>query len=170
MKLAGRICQISLGCCYSLKLDQANDVYTIGDSRRGELTEKERFTWKKVAGLDGKRVIKIQCGHACSAILTDDGVYAMGNDLFGDGRRNMATKIELPDVIDISLTFAHILAMTTTGQVFAWGRNRFLDSGTCGVGTSSIVDKPTRVSFPDDVTVVEISAGHLHSIFTCKKK
>ena len=120
-----------------------------------------------MAGLDGKRVIKIQCGVQCSAILTDDGVYAMGRNLFGKQyeKRNTPTKIDLPNVMDISLKAGHILAKTTSQQVFAWGMN---GKGQCGVGANTHVEKPTRVPIPDGV-VVDIEAGWEHSIFTCKK-
>ena len=123
-----------------------------------------------MTGLDGKRVIKIQCGFECSAILTDDGVYAMGTDLCGGETRSMPTKIELPDEIDdISIGEAHILAKTTTGQVFAWGSNSEDCAGACGVGTNSDVEKPIRVQLPDNVVVVDISAGKKYSIIKCTK-
>ena len=173
-----RICQINVGWDHALMLDEANEVYAIGNNECGQLGLDDftpRSTWTKVPGLDGKRVIKIQCGSECSALLTDDGVYAMGYNLFGmmpDNkelpiRKLTPTKIELPDVTDISLGINHILAMTTTGQVFAWGWNSEAAAGACGVGTSSDVGKPTRVLLPDDVTALSISAGSLHSIIKC---
>ena len=128
-----------------------------------------KSTWTKLPGLDGKRVIKIQCGGECSAILTDDGVYAMGSTLSSGAILHTPTRIELPDVVDISLGAYHILAKTANGQVYAGGDNKSA-RGACGVGTISHIDKPTRVPFPDDVTVLDISAGRFHSIFTCKRK
>jgi len=171
-KLDGRFCHINVGCQHALMLDESNEVYAIGENAYGELGVNDwtrRSTWTKVVGLDGQRVIKIQCGYLCSAILTDDGVYAMAHlgTLGSIRNKNTPTKIKLPNVADISLSASHILAKTTAGQVFAWGLN---GAGKCGIGTSSHVDKPTRVQLPDDVTVVKVSAGCEHSIFTCKKK
>ena len=118
-----------------------------------------------MTGLNGER----QCGSTCSAILTDRGLYAMGNRLFGavNEKRNTPTKIALENVIDISLKYGHILAKTTKG-VFAWGWNGY---GQCGVDSNAHqIQEPTRVQIQDGFVVLDISAGFHHSILKCQLK
>ena len=171
-KLDRKVCVIEVGRNHALMLDEANDVYSIGVNDWGKLglgDETRRSTWTKVTGLDGERVIKIQCGAHCSAILTDRGLYAMGAQLFGaaNEHRNTPTKIKLENVIDISLKYFHILAKTRTG-VFAWGWNL---EGRCGVDSNEDqIEAPTRVQVPDEFVVLDISAGCTHSILKCKLK
>ena len=70
-------------------------------------------------------------------------------------------------VVDVALAVgsrprdSHILALTASGAVYAWGTN---DLGQLGLGHTTAVAKPTRVvGLPASDPVVEISAGGLTS-------
>ena len=155
-------------------LDNDNGVYAIGDNGDGCLGlghEQRRASWTKVNGLDeSEKVIKIQAGENCSAILTHKALYVFGCILFGEmnNKTNTPTKIPLQNVIKISLTNLHILALTKDGKLFAWGDN---EDGQCGVGSNDDQIKiPTRVPIPEEYNVDDISAGFGHSMIKCTAK
>ncbi|WP_019030842.1 RCC1 domain-containing protein [Salinispora arenicola] len=55
----------------------------------------------------------------------------------------------------------HTLALTSTGTVLAWGRNRF---GQLGDETNTSRVTPVTVSLPPNTTITDIAAGHSHSL------
>nr|WP_307936461.1 Ig-like domain repeat protein [Salinispora arenicola] len=55
----------------------------------------------------------------------------------------------------------HSLALTSTGTVLAWGRNRF---GQLGDETNTSRVTPVTVSLPPNTTITDIAAGHSHSL------
>ena len=137
-----------------------NNVYANGCN--GDDVKKKNLPWTKVSNLRGN-VIKIQCGLNVSAILTTVGVYTMG-DKFGGVTPQL---VELANVTDISMKNMHILALTTSGEVYAWGDNSF---GQCGVGSNDDwIDTPTRVIVDEPTSNTEdynicISAGRNYSL------
>ncbi|WP_338037175.1 hypothetical protein [Natronosporangium hydrolyticum] len=64
-------------------------------------------------------------------------------------------------VTQVAAGSAHSLALTTTGQVLAWGANGF---GQLGDGTNDSDVVPVEVSQPGGLTVSAIAAGSVHSL------
>lgn len=160
---------ISLGAFHALTITDDDEVHAIGDNSDGELGVgdlKKRSTWTKVIQLTG-RVIKVQCGSFCSAILTTTGVFTLGVDEFGGDTPKLV--IELGSMVaDISLKNAHILALTSNGELYAWGSNW---CGACGVGLSDgDIEKPTRVRGTKAYHIRQISAGCDYSLIRCTRK
>ena len=103
-------------------------------------------------------------GVSRSAILTTSGVYTMGTD-FGGATPQL---IELASVTDISMKWQHILALTSSGELYAWGRNF---KRACGVESSDEqISKPTRVRGIEDYQILQISAGTHYSLLRCTLK
>jgi len=65
----------------------------------------------------------------------------------------------LTSIVQISLTYSHVLALKSDGTVWAWGGNR---SGELGDGTR--VAKTTPIQIPNLNSVVAVSAGGSHSL------
>lgn len=66
-------------------------------------------------------------------------------------------------VAAVSAGLAHSLALTHSGQVFAWGDT---GSGQCGAPAPQVmILTPRRFSFFDGRVVVQVAAGQLHSAF-----
>ena len=98
---------------------------------------------------------QIQCGWECSAILTDSAVYVMGGYLKSGDNFNVPKRVELENIVAISLRRDHILALDTNGAVFSWGVN---SNGKCGVDSGADqIEKPTRVLIPAKYAVIQCS-------------
>lgn len=163
---------ISIGFSHALMIDYVDDVYAIGVNIHGELglgDKKDRTSWTKVYNLTG-RVIKVQCGIWRSAILTTTGVFTMGGIHRDQHKRSdfawvAPQLIKLANVADISMTWDHILALTTSGELYAWGYN---NRSQCGVvSRSDPIKKPKRVGGIEDYKILQMSAGSQFSLFRC---
>jgi len=101
-------------------------------------------------------------------LLENGDIYGLGDNyagVLGDGtttsRSNFVKVQSAPsNVIDISVGYSHVLALTSTGEVYAWGYNYY---GQLGNGTTTSSYTPVKVTgLPNDV--IAISAGSYHSL------
>jgi alpha-tubulin suppressor-like RCC1 family protein len=116
------------------------------------------------------KITSVRAGCFHTLALTSTGhVLAWGSNAsgeLGDGTRFRATpvKVHIPAGTTIKAILAgcfHSLALTTTGQVLAWGVNT---NGELGNGTTTDSHIPVPVSLPTGTTVKAISAGQAHSL------
>ncbi|SCE96273.1 Ig-like domain repeat protein [Micromonospora marina] len=123
----------------------------------------------------GVTITAIASGGANSMALTSTGtVLAWGNNYYGQlgnnvfgGISDVPVPVKLPAGVTITAIAAgsgHSLALTSTGAVLAWGRNRSgqLGIGTSGPGTDSSV--PVPVILQPRTTVTALSGGYEHSL------
>lgn len=108
-------------------------------------------------------------------VLLEDGtVWAFGyggQGLLGQGSTsNSATPVQVKFPAGTKVTAlsmnsrglsttdgdASALALTSAGDVYAWGANR---GGQLGVGTTSTTTVPTRVTFPGGARIASVAAG-----------
>src|SRR5699024_2316989 len=78
------------------------------------------------------------------------------------------------NIVDVSCSEDHVVAICSQGRAYAWGRNRH---GKLGVklGPDSTVRKPTRVCLPDTVRLKQVVCGpdatafldHSHQLWLC---
>jgi alpha-tubulin suppressor-like RCC1 family protein len=114
----------------------------------------------------GTKVTQVRAGCIHTLALTSRGQVlawgANGDGQLGDGTTtssNVPVKVKIPrgtKVTSVRAGCVFSLALTSTGQVLAWGDN--LD-GQLGDGTTSNSDTPVRVRLPAGTTVTAISAG-----------
>ncbi|WP_018215601.1 RCC1 domain-containing protein [Salinispora vitiensis] len=99
-----------------------------------------------------------------------DTILAWGDNLYGqlgDGTRadhGTPMPVSLPPgttVTGIATGDNHSLALTSTGTVLGWGRNRF---GQLGDETKTSRTAPVAVNLPPSTTVTAIAAGRSHSL------
>jgi len=117
----------------------------------------------------GTTVTAVAGGYQHSLALTSTGqVLAWGWNPYGqlgDGTTITSTvpvAVSLPSgttVTAIAAGFVHSLALTSTGQVLAWGSNTL---GQLGNGTNTSSSIPVAVSLPSGTTVTAIAAGGSH--------
>ncbi len=119
----------------------------------------------------GIRFRSVAAGGAHALGLTTGGeVEAWGANAegqLGDGTRtesDVPVAVAAPDGVTFSAIAAgssHSLALTTTGQVYAWGSNLL---GQLGDGSTTDSEVPAPIDAPDGVTFTAIAAGGDHSL------
>jgi len=104
------------------------------------------------------------------ALSSTGAVFAWGWNIagqLGNGSRNgsdVPVKVRLPGgtkVTGIAAGFAHNLAVTSTGAVYAWGKNF---NGELGDGSTTDSDVPVTVNLPAGTKVTAVAAGAEHSL------
>jgi alpha-tubulin suppressor-like RCC1 family protein len=89
------------------------------------------------------------------------------NGQLGDGATGTSdtpVAVKLPagtTVASVRAGGKHSLALTSAGQVLAWGHN---SAGQLGDGTTIDRHTPLKVKLPQGTTVIAISAGGVHSL------
>ncbi|MBQ8310812.1 MAG: hypothetical protein IJX80_07360 [Clostridia bacterium] len=61
----------------------------------------------------------------------------------------------------VSVGINFVLALNTSGEIYAWGNN---DNGTLGNNSTVSASHPTKVSTPDGKVFTQISAGEKHAL------
>jgi alpha-tubulin suppressor-like RCC1 family protein len=69
-------------------------------------------------------------------------------------------------IVAVSVGYAHMLALSDEGRVYAWGRNFY---GQLGVGDHKDKPSPQLISFLQEEQVVEVNAGQYHSLAVTAK-
>jgi alpha-tubulin suppressor-like RCC1 family protein len=148
------IVQVAAGGSHSLALGEDGRVYSWGDNQVSQLG---RSTLPLALGIAPQqvvfpptatgKVVEIAAAGSFSAARMDDGtVWAWGYNLYGQcGSPSPTpvlgepTQVKLPDhtpflASKISLGTMHVLALSTTGELWAWGWNEKAQLGLSTVG------------------------------------
>ncbi len=185
----GPVTQVAAGAFHTLVLTSSGQLYAFGDNREGQLgnatnieTEKPNPT-PTLVSLPGEigPVTQIAAGADHSLALTSSGqLYAFGDN--ETGQLGNATNVETekpnptPTVVSlpgevgpvtlIAAGESHSLAVTSSGQLYAFGYNRYGQLGNAtNIGTPKPTPTPTLVSLPGEVGVpTQIAAGAVHSL------
>ncbi|HET7013707.1 MAG TPA: hypothetical protein VFI65_07350 [Streptosporangiaceae bacterium] len=164
-----RVTSVAAGVAHTLALTSGGGVFGWGDNFQGEVGDgstKVRHVPVPVKLPAGVKVSQIGAGCYDSIALTSKaGVLAWGRNDFGelgDGTRTdqvLPVPVKLPKgtkATAVSAGCYFSLALTSTGQVLAWGRN---DSGQLGNGKTANSRRPVLVKFPAGVKIKSIWAG-----------
>ena len=103
------------------------------------------------------------------ALSSTGGVFAWGWNIVGQLCNGRTTGSDLPvkaklsgtKVVAIAAGFAHSVAVTSTGAVFACGKN---DDGELGDGGTTDSDVPVKVDLPVGTKVTAVAAGAGHNL------
>jgi alpha-tubulin suppressor-like RCC1 family protein len=169
------ITAVSGGAAFSLALTSTGQVLAWGSNAAGQLgngsTTPSSSTPVRVALPAGTTVTAISAGGSHGLAVTSTGrVLAWGSNIGGQLGNGTTTgsstpvAVSLPagtTVTGVSGGGLHSLALTSTGQVLAWGFN---GSGQLGNGTTTSSTVPVAVSLPAGTTVTAVSAGNAHSL------
>ncbi|XP_012936715.1 E3 ubiquitin-protein ligase HERC2 [Aplysia californica] len=175
--LAGqRVVQVACGSrdAQTLALTDEGVVYSWGDGDFGKLGRGGSEGCNvphPVERLTGQGVIQIECGAQFSLALTKHGqVWTWGKgDYFrlGHGTDAHVRKPQLVEalkgkkIVHVSVGALHCLAVTDTGQVWAWGDN---DHGQQGNGTTTVNRKSAMVLGTEGYKITRVACGSSHSV------
>ncbi|XP_053543730.1 probable E3 ubiquitin-protein ligase HERC1 isoform X7 [Ictalurus punctatus] len=166
--------QVSCGINHTLALSSDGmTLWAFGDGDYGKLGTGPctvKCYPQKVETLCNKGVKKVGCGTHFSVVLANDGhVYTFGQErliglpdsmLKNHNRPQVVPALEGVFIEDIAVGCEHILALSNTGDVYAWGCNC---EAQLGLGHSSPVKEPTLVTALQGKNIKQISAGRCHS-------
>lgn len=171
---------------HSIVVKNEGTVYTWGRNYHGQLgigntTDKNLPAAVTTSGaLLGKNIKKVDAGSDFSMVLTSDGtLYSWGTNSSGQLGNGDNVESNVPVAVTTSGALSgktitafsagdqHSIAVTSTGEVYAWGYNAY---GQLGIGTNgSGVDKnvPTAVDMSgalNGMIVTAVAAGGYHSV------
>jgi alpha-tubulin suppressor-like RCC1 family protein len=168
---------IAAGTSFALALKSNGSVWAWGNDKSGELGNGANTNKTKpvqVSGLgSGSGVTAISAGDSFAVALKSDGsVLAWGNNgsgELGDGNGGSGHTSNSPvnvsglgsgsGVVQIATGFAHALARTSSGSLYAWGDDH---SGQLGDGGST--DQSTPESLGSFTNATAVSAGGAHTL------
>ncbi|XP_068190129.1 probable E3 ubiquitin-protein ligase HERC1 isoform X2 [Antennarius striatus] len=166
--------QVSCGLNHTLVLSlDGGAVWAFGDGDYGKLgtgSSTAKYYPQKVELLCNKGIKKVCCGTQFSAALSCDGhVYTFGQERLIGLPDSMLKNKSSPQVVpsleglfieDIAVGCEHVLALTSSGDVYAWGCN---SEGQLGLGHAHLVKEPLLVTGLQGKNIRQISAGRCHS-------
>lgn len=164
---------IAAGDRHSLAVTASGEVWTWGSNGHGELGNGTNTSSDVPVHVTVPPAVAVAGGDAFSLALTSTGkVYAWGLDAagqLGDGvtntDSNVPKQVKLPPDTTVTAIAAggeFSLALTSTGQVLAWGDNRHGELGDATTVQNSAV--PVHVKFPAGTIITAIATGHRHSL------
>jgi alpha-tubulin suppressor-like RCC1 family protein len=169
---------IAGGSVHSLALTSSGQVLTWGDNAAGELgngTTSNSSTPVQVSLPSGTTVTAIAGAYHSLALTSSGQVLAWGFNNYGQLGNGTTTNtgcfcistpvaVSLPSGTTVTAIAGgdyHSLALTSSGQVLAWGDNY---NGELGNGTTTNSSTPVQVSLPSGTTVTAIAGGSYHSL------
>ncbi|XP_037077204.1 E3 ubiquitin-protein ligase HERC2-like [Pollicipes pollicipes] len=171
-----RVVQVACGSrdAQTLALTDKGLVFSWGDGDFGKLGRggsEGCAVPHNVERLNGLEVCQVECGAQFSLARTRTGqvwtwgkgdYYRLGHGTDQHVRRPSQVEALRPHkVVHVGVGALHCLAVTDTGQVYAWGDN---DHGQQGNGTTQVNRKPTLVHGLEGVKVSRVSCGSSHSV------
>jgi alpha-tubulin suppressor-like RCC1 family protein len=164
-----RITTLVTGGYDGLALSSAGKLYAWGDGKYGQLGDGVIGSTDRpvlVRLPRATRIVAIGGGSQHSLALTSAGkVLAWGLGMFGELGNGMTVDSDVPvqvhipagdKIVKVSAGGGFSLALTSTGQVLAWGHNEF---GQLGNGRTNSTDRPVLVRLPAGLVVTALPAG-----------
>jgi len=167
---------VTAGGIYTLAINSIGALYGWGYGGYGQLgTNTPTSTSSPVAVLAPPAISWAKVSSACGgsftmAIKSDGSLWGWGVNTVGQlGNNSTATAVGSPIQIGTSSWTAvacggtpHTLAITATGQLYAWGANL----GALGINslTPTTISSPVLVSGPASTSWASVSAGTTHSM------
>ncbi|RVE65119.1 hypothetical protein OJAV_G00132510 [Oryzias javanicus] len=168
--LGKRVTEVACGSHHTIALTTDGEVFAWGYNNSGQVgsgSTANQPTPRRVSScLQSKVVVNVACGQLCSMAVLDNGeIYGWGyncNGQLGLGNNgNQQTPCRIAalqgvNVIQVACGYAHTLALTDEGFVYAWGANSY---GQLGTGNKSNQALPTLIN-TDKERMVEVAACH----------
>jgi alpha-tubulin suppressor-like RCC1 family protein len=165
------VAAVAGGAYHTLALTSGGQVLAWGLNGSGQLGNGTTTNSSTPVPLFGPAITEIAAGFSHSLALTYYGqVLAWGDNTYGQLGNGTTTPSSTPIAVSlpsgttvtaIASGLYQSLALTSTGQVLAWGYN---PNGQLGNGTTTNSSTPVPVSLPSGTTATAIAGGYLHSL------
>uniref|UniRef100_A0A3B4Z5D6 HECT and RLD domain containing E3 ubiquitin protein ligase 4 n=1 Tax=Seriola lalandi dorsalis TaxID=1841481 RepID=A0A3B4Z5D6_SERLL len=172
-----QVCDVGCGRRHTTFLLEDGTVYTCGCNDLGQLGhEKSRKKPEQVVALDAQNIVVVSCGESHTLqlishyLLILPYVFSWGQNRYGQlGLGINGQSISTPQIIQslqgipfaqISAGGAHSFALTLSGAVFGWGRNKF---GQLGLNDTNDRYFPALLKSLRSQRVIYISCGEDHT-------
>jgi alpha-tubulin suppressor-like RCC1 family protein len=185
----GPVTQVAAGLLFSLEVTSTGQLFSFGDNDHGQLGRAANSgsflgnPFPALVSLPGATgpITQVAAGSAHALALTSsDQLYAFGSNRHGqlgnatngetDNPNPVPALVSLPgetgSIVQIAAGWGQSLALTSSGQLFAFGRNTNGELGnTTNVETETPNPVPALVSLPGaSGPIVEIAAGYEHAM------
>ncbi|XP_063151190.1 serine/threonine-protein kinase Nek8 isoform X3 [Candoia aspera] len=125
-----------------------------------------QFVCRFLEGQSGVTIKHVACGDLFTACLTDRGiVLTFGSGSSGCLGHGTVMDVSQPKIVEALLGYeitqaacgaSHVLAMSSEGEVFTWGRG---DNGRLGLGTLECHSSPQLVPLPSGYEAQKVLCG-----------
>lgn len=134
---------------HALMVAEDGSVFFVGTSRRGEdgdtsvskaRRQPKAVKPRKMIRLETRLVMYAACNNGSSAVVTKEGqLFIFGKDTtFCDQSSGLVTDLKKHEISQVALGKAHVVALSSKGQVFTFGIN---NKGQCGRDFPSATSK-----------------------------
>ncbi|CAH9148026.1 unnamed protein product [Cuscuta epithymum] len=151
----------------------AGKLFTWGDGDKGKLghsDQDKKLVPTSVAKLAEQDFFQVSCGTSLTVVLSCNGkVYTIGSPQGKDDRSITLVQGKLKDefVREISAGSYHVVALSSKGNVYAWGRGGY---GQLGLGDRKERNLPNLVEALLDQQVEHICCGPNSTAAICLHK
>ncbi|XP_036402620.1 probable E3 ubiquitin-protein ligase HERC4 isoform X1 [Megalops cyprinoides] len=178
---AQNIVGVSCGEAHTLALNDKGQVFAWGLGSDGQLglpnVEDCTRVPRNIKSLSDVQIAQVACGYRHSHALSRGGkIYSWGQNKYGQlGLGNNGKNVTSPHIIpslvgipfaQISAGGAHSFALTLSGAVFGWGRNKF---GQLGLNDNTDRYFPVLLKSLRSQRVVYICCGEDHTAALTKE-
>jgi alpha-tubulin suppressor-like RCC1 family protein len=181
----GAVTQVAAGFSHSLAMTSSGQLYSFGYNGTGELGRTSNGTSDPAAAvvvLPGQvgAVTQIAAGGNHSLAVTASGqLYAFGSNQFGQLGVLVNSDMLVPNAAPALVTLPgqvgpvtqiaaggnHSLAVTASGQLYAFGSNEFGQLGTPATSSTLSNPVPALVTLEGQAgAIVQVAAGYAHSL------
>ena len=165
--------QLSTGGKHSLCVDQNGNIWVCGCNAEAQLALPDSYSKPdKILNFvqTAPNVNSIHAGYETSYFTTLDACYGVGYNMHGQHGTGAKVMLRIPKKISIeNVKFARagpycLFLMDHEDNLWAMGKN---EAGQLGIGESVETDslRPSKVSMPSGINVVDVAAGSFHTLF-----
>lgn len=170
---------VSCGQGWTAALGSKGEIITWGANDAGQLgdgTTTPRSRPRRIDGLAQYFCVQVRCGAKHGVALTASGdVFTWGEGFSGQlGNGTFIRSARPVHVADlaghpvkkVAAGEEHTVALTVSGDIWAWGSNKFFQ---LGVGDQRDRLRPTHSSFLSEKSVTDVECGAQHTLFITRQ-
>ena len=166
--LTKNIQQVSCGDRHSVAVATNGEIFTFGSGEHGQLghgNNNDQYVPSQIESLATTKMVFSSCGSIHTAVLSDDGklfIFGFGENLYGKQAGNFNYEpISVScgkHIKSVACGQSHILILTSSGDVYAWGDGSY---GEIGQGAFKASQQPRLILLNKNIE--SIACGRYHS-------